>query len=35
MHESDGFPQALAVVLGLAIAFALALFALYAFNGPP
>ena len=36
MHELDGFPQALAVVLGLAtIAFALALFALYAFNGPP
>jgi hypothetical protein len=32
MHESDGFPQALAVVLGLAIAFALALFALYAFS---
>ena len=35
MDKSDGFPHTLAVALGVACAFALSLFAAFAFGGLP
>jgi hypothetical protein len=35
MHKPDGFPRAVAVALGIALAFAVLLFAAFAFGGLP
>jgi hypothetical protein len=35
MHKPDGFPRAIAVALGIAFAFAVSLFAVFALGGLP